>query len=220
MNFFWKMFSRALMLLLVLPVTNSIKGLVAKWQGDDTSERSGRITLNPMVHLDLLGSLAIMLCGFGWAKPMPINFGRMKSYKRGVVLISLTDPITHFISSIICLNIASIISYTVSGYAGIAISIIFSTLAEINTCLGVIHLLPIPGMDGFTLLYMFAGQKFVRWYHYNQRMVDQVSLIVLFVLFFIGDLTRGLIDPLGWLIYLVHYGVLYKTTFWIPFIFT
>ena len=171
MNFFWKMFSRALMLLLVLPVTNSIKGLVAKWQGDDTAERSGRITLNPMVHLDLLGSLAIMLCGFGWAKPMPI-------------------------------------------------SIIFSTLAEINTCLGVIHLLPIPGMDGFTLLYMFAGQKFVRWYHYNQRMVDQVSLIVLFVLFFIGDLTRGLIDPLGWLIYLVHYGVLYKTTFWIPFIFT
>lgn len=206
------------MLLLVLPLTNSARGLVAKWQGDDTSEREGRITLNPVSHLDMLGSLAIMLCGFGWSKPMPINPRRFDNLKRGIILVSLAGPVSHFLASILCLNISAIISYTVSGIAGFSIAYIFSMLAMINTCLGVINLIPLPGMDGFSILYQFAGAKFHSWYHYNAQMINQVSIIILFALFFIDDLTRGIIDPLGWIIYPVH-GLFSMTTFWVPTVF-
>lgn len=218
MTLFLKYFTRALMLFLVLPLVNSARGLVAKWQGDDTSEIEGRITLNPMVHLDLLGSLAIMLCGFGWSKPMPINPGRFNDVKKGIILVSLTGPVTHFLSAILCMNIRMIIFRIGSGIVGYSISYIFRVLASINVCLGVINILPLPGMDGFSVLYQFAGPKFHNWYHYNIRTINQVSLIILFVLFFIGNLTNGLIDPLRWIINPV-YKLLNLTTFWIPVVF-
>ena len=99
---FLKYFSRALMILLVMPVINSVRGLVAKSQGDDTAEQAGRITLNPFMHLDPIGSLAILLCGFGWSKPMPFNVNRMKDMKKGIILLSLSGPLTHFASAILC----------------------------------------------------------------------------------------------------------------------
>lgn len=159
LELFLKYFSRALMLLLVLPLTNSARGLVARWQGDDTADREGRITLNPMAHLDLLGSLAIMLVGFGWSKPMPINAARMKDYRKGVVLVALTGPVTHFIAAIVCMNISRTLLYTVEGVTGTSVAFVFSILAQINTCLGVINVLPIPPMDGFTVLHQFADRS-------------------------------------------------------------
>ena len=81
-----KYLSRALMLLLLMPVLNYVKGTVAKKMGDDTAEMAGRITLNPMAHLDLLGSLMIMLVGFGWSKPLPINYNRMKKHFQAIAV--------------------------------------------------------------------------------------------------------------------------------------
>ncbi len=207
------------MLFLVLPVTNSVKGLVAKALGDDTAEVQGRITLNPMVHLDLLGSLAIMLCGFGWSKPLPINVNRMRDTRKGILILSLTGPATHYIMAIICINLYMIILYTSSGSAAIsAICLIFSFLASINVCLGTIHLLPIPPMDGFNILNHFAPPKFHNWYFRNYRQINQWSTYILLGLFFIGTLTGGLIDPLGWLINLV-YRLLSLTASWVPLVF-
>ena len=105
---FLKYFSRALMLLLIMPVTNSVRGLVAKRMGDDTSDRQGRITLNPFVHLDLLGSLCIMLVGFGWSKPMPIDPAKMKNRKTGIVAVSAAGPLSHLISAILCCNVSDL----------------------------------------------------------------------------------------------------------------
>ncbi len=231
LKIFIRLLSRALMLLLVLPVTNYVKGSVAKWLGDDTAERDGRITLNPMAHLDPLGSLAIMVCGFGWSKPMPFTPTRFKNYRLGIIMLSLAGPLTYFISAIICY--AVMYSMICSGeimeawvefsYYGIVspiacIILLIQLLANINVCLGVIHILPLPPMDGFIILQQFAGKKFNRWYYYNYRIIHQVSTIILLGLFFIGNATDGAIDPLGWLINIVD-SLLKLTVAWIPTVF-
>ncbi len=213
-----KYFTRFLMLLLVLPVVNYARGSIAVKQGDDTPEVSGALTLNPMRHLDMLGSLMIMLCGFGWTKPMPINYTRMKNMRKGIILVALTGPLTLFIMSVICRNLSLIVAYTLDGVAGAAISVIFTLLSSISVSLGVLYLLPFPGFDGFTLLFHLGGNKLRTWYLRHQRAYDQISFIILMILFFIGDLTRGAIDPLSWLISLVSF-VLDLTTLWIPFVF-
>ena len=218
---FLKIFSRALMLLLVMPLTSSARGLMAKWMGDDTSEREGRITLNPAAHLDPIGALMILLIGFGWSKPMPIQFSRMKNQRLGIILVSLTGPVTHFLSAILCKIVVTTIAYAApSSYETMSplgcFGFVLQIIAGINVCLGVINLLPLPPMDGFILLYQFAGRKFHSWYHANYEIINRVSTIILFALFFIGDLSRGMLDPLGWLIALVDGGL--SIIAYLPFI--
>jgi Zn-dependent protease len=214
-----KYMSRALMLFLLMPVLNYVKGSIAKKMGDDTAEMAGRITLNPMAHLDLLGSLLIMLIGFGWSKPMPINYLRMKNTKKGIILVALTGPLSLFLMSIVCRNISAAL-FAFLGYENItvwAIAFIFSMLSGISVSIGVLHLLPLPGMDGFILLYYLTGNKFAAWYHKNQRAIDQYSFYVFMGLILIGRLTNGLIDPIGWIINIFDW-LLSLTTFWTLFI--
>ncbi len=212
-----RFFSRALMLLLVLPIMNCAKGLVAKKQGDDTPESAGRITLNPMAHLDMLGSLMILLIGFGWSKPMPINYNRMRNTKKGIILVALTGPVSLFLMSIVCRNISAIVLKFLGtgGIAGWAIALIFSLLSSISVCIGVLHLLPFPGMDGFTLLYYLTGNKFAAWYHRNQQVIDQYSFYVFIGLILLGRFT--FIDPIGWIIGIFDW-LLSWTTVWANFI--
>ncbi len=213
---FFKYFSRVLMLLLVMPMTNSARGLVAKWNGDDTSEREGRITLSPMSHLDPIGALMIFLIGFGWSKPMPINYNRMTNLRRGIVTVALAGPVSHFLAAIVCKLIPCLLllippvyeSYISSLSSGSispvhALFMVLSIISQINVCLGVINILPLPPLDGFQVLNQFAGAKFHNWYYANYMQINRISTIIIFALFFIGDLTRGLIDPLGWIINLV-----------------
>ena len=204
------------MLLLVMPMTNSARGLVAKWHGDDTSELEGLITLSPMSHLDPIGALMIFLIGFGWSKPMPINYNRMTNLRRGIVTVALAGPVSHFLAAIVCKLIPCLLllippvyeSYISSLSSGSispvhALFMVLSIISQINVCLGVINILPLPPLDGFQVLNQFAGAKFHNWYYANYMQINRISTIIIFALFFIGDLTRGLIDPLGWIINLV-----------------
>ena len=209
LGIFLKYFSRLLMILLVMPVANSARGLAAKWNGDTTAEEEGRITLNPLAHIDPLGSLMILLIGFGWSNPMPIRYSRMNNLKKGVITVSLAGPLAYFISAILCKIIYMLLYYipatkeqlAADGVTPVmAFALVLSLLSNINVCLGVINLLPLPPMDGFQVLNQLAGPKFHNWYYPNQHQINQISTIILFALFFIGYLTNGLIDPLGWLI--------------------
>lgn len=223
LGIFFQILSRALMLLLVLPLVNSVKGIVASKLGDDTADREGRITLNPVAHLDMLGSLCILLTGFGWSKPLPINFSRMRNVRQGVVLISLAGPMTLFVSALVCKMICFFIShfmmFSPDGVtAGYCLWLVFQFLANINVCLGTLHILPLPPMDGFNLLQQFAGTKFNSWYYSNYRKINQISFYILMGLFFIGPLTRYTIDPLSWLISLVD-NLLSLMLIWMPLVF-
>lgn len=208
------------MLLLVLPICNCARGLVAKWQGDDSAECSGRITLNPFVHLDPIGSLMILLVGLGWSKPMPINPTRMKNYRKGILLTSLAGPVANLISAIVCNLIRALLLCSQGVLNSLSsdeitpiycLMTILSIISNINVCLAVIELLPIPPMDGFNILHYFAGNKFNRWYYMNQRTINIVSMVIVLLLFTLPSE----INPLYYLISLVS-NLIYHITSWIP----
>ena len=98
---FLKYFSRVITLLLVIPLHEAAHGLVAKWLGDATAERQGRITLTPFAHLDPIGSLLMIFTGFGWAKPVPVNPVRMKKYRAGFALTALAGPVSNLLAAFV-----------------------------------------------------------------------------------------------------------------------
>ena len=88
----------AIVVVTALPVHEAAHGWAADRLGDHTARDAGRLTLNPMAHLDLFGSLALVLFGFGWAKPVPINPSRMRKPRSGLVLTALAGPFSNLLT--------------------------------------------------------------------------------------------------------------------------
>ena len=126
---------------------------VASLQGDQTARAEGRLTLNPVVHLDPLGSIALILAGFGWGRPVPVNPGALRNRRFGGIMVGLAGPAANFVVAV-----ASVIALRITyPESGLSFDVPFSlrllyTLVAVNVILGVFNLLPIPPLDGSTLL--------------------------------------------------------------------
>lgn len=129
--------------------------------GDDTAKVSGRMTLNPLAHIDLLGMLSFVLVGFGWAKPVPINPVRFKEYRKGIFLTSVAGVITNFVICFFASGLSILFLYFASLYTGTSqfimyllqfLFITFSLISSVNFCLCIFNLLPIYPLDGFNVL--------------------------------------------------------------------
>lgn len=146
--------------LLALSVHEMSHGLVAYWLGDDTAKYMGRLTLNPLHHLDPVGAICLFLFGFGWAKPVPINPNRFeKKGKSGMVLTALGGPISNFILAFIAeigvlyfggLSFASDAQFSFKLVS--ILNILCTYMVLINLGLGVFNLIPIPPLDGSKVL--------------------------------------------------------------------
>ena len=110
-----RIFSRLITLFLVMPIHEASHALVAKWFGDDTAEKQGRISLNPFSHLDLIGSILIVFTGFGWAKPVQVNPMRMKKYRAGFALTALAGPVSNLIAGFVAILIWACLLCTEAG---------------------------------------------------------------------------------------------------------
>jgi Zn-dependent protease len=126
---------------------------VATLQGDQTARSQGRLTLNPVAHLDPLGSIALLVAGFGWGRPVPITPTRMRNRRFGAVLVGLAGPASNFVLALVSVIALRIADPT----AGTGFDVDFSVtllyfLVLVNIGLGVLNLLPIPPLDGSTLL--------------------------------------------------------------------
>ena len=147
-------------------------GWVSTKLGDPTPEREGRLTLNPLAHLDPVGTLLMILTGFGWAKPVGVNPSYYKDTKKGMALIS---AILH----VLCIKLG----FGTSVLNGVAT---FAQLFAIrNLCFMVFNIIPIPPLDGAKVLGMFLTNKA----YYTMLRYERYSMLLIMVLSLTGVLN-------------------------------
>lgn len=190
-----KYLSRILTMFLVLPLHEAAHGFVAKKMGDDTAELQGRITLNPFAHLDPIGSILMLLTGFGWAKPVPVNPMRMKKYRAGISITALAGPMSNLIAAFVSGLVFNLLycSETVASqyieyvYNGtvtplVCLMMILQFLFSINVGLAIFNLIPLPPLDGFNILRYFTSERVDRWFYRYQREISITFLVVLILI--------------------------------------
>jgi Zn-dependent protease len=123
-------------------------GWVALWCGDDTARSSGRLTLNPVNHLDPIGTLMLFVVGFGWAKPVPVNYANLRNSRFGLIAVALAGCVTNILIAMFALLVIRIPAVN----ADPGFSSALSFVARINIILGGFNLIPVPPLDGSKVL--------------------------------------------------------------------
>jgi Zn-dependent protease len=156
--------------LLCITVHESAHGIAAYALGDDTARRQGRITLNPLRHVDPFGLLMLAVAGFGWAKPVQVDSRRFKNPKWGMALTALAGPVSNLLLAGICYALNRYTKLPVSASLkweyGWLIPVLLSILTEMNIGLALFNLIPFPPLDGSKVLFAFLPDKY---YHRVMR---------------------------------------------------
>lgn len=177
-------------------------GWVAYRMGDGTAKWLGRLTLNPIKHLDIIGTLMLLVFGFGWAKPVPINLENIPPEKRrkGLIFVSAAGITVNIIIAFIALLLLRLLAPE----SGSMTHQIIDLLARINIILAAFNLIPIPPLDGSKILMALAPESVT-------RILDQIEPFGFFII--IGLLYLGVLDPL---INLFQYIILALISVFLP----
>lgn len=182
-------------------------GFMAYKLGDTTAKDAGRLSLNPFKHVDWLGVLAMLILGFGWAKPVPVNPYRFKkSGARGIVWVSLAGPVSNLVFAFLLLIVWEITYiFLPTLFANFYFYNILQSIILLNVALAVFNLIPVPPLDGSKVLGYFLPYNASRWLENNGNILYIIMLIAVFT----GSLSR-IITPLSSLIlsgmqYVIHF---------------
>jgi len=159
--------------------------------GDPTAKEAGRITLNPLKHLDGTGMIALLIVGIGWAKPVPINVSYYKNRKLGMALSALAGPVSNLLLAFMMMIILKMVLMTIgavgiSREAGNFIITVLYMMCATNVMLSIFNMLPFPPFDG-SRIYLIALPE--RWY-FGIMKYERIMMAVVFLL-----LMTGILDP-------------------------
>lgn len=189
-----------LSVILALTVHEFSHALAATWQGDDTAKRMGRLTLNPLAHMDLFGLLALVFVHFGWGKPVPFNPYNLRNRRWGAFLIGLAGPISNLILLTISAVLLRVLAPALGGANLLVIFLVFSFF--INTGLMLFNLIPLPPLDGSKLvLALLHGHKWDKLRYSIEYYGPYVLMVLILADVALGvGLLSMLIDrPLMWI---------------------
>ena len=192
---------------------------VADKLGDDTPRYSGRLTLNPIKHFDIIGAVCMLLLGFGWAKPVPVDMRNFKHPRRDMALVAAAGPVTNFLISIlfafiyggvlkIFYSVGAMIPPPDFSLAYMVLRLLY-TMFSLNLALAIFNLIPINPLDGSRILGLFLPDKAYYWLLRYERYIYLGFIILLAT----GVLSTPLSLAINWvaekilsLVYLVFFG--------------
>ena len=167
--------------------------------GDDTPRNQGRLTLNPLGHLDPIGSIMLLFAGFGWGKPVqvnPRNYDRRFSMDKADAIVSIAGPLMNFFLAILltiiyCLIYKFASATFISSQLGTIIMLMINIAISINIGLGVFNLIPLPPLDGSKVIKAFLPYNSRQWFENNEKIFEMI-----FVALWIVGILSTIISPL------------------------
>jgi len=156
-------------------------GWAAYLMGDRTAMWLGRLTLNPLRHLDPFGTIALLFFGFGWAKPVPVNYLNLRDFRKGIFLVSIAGVAANFLFAFIAVLVNRLtVSYNIELlYSALSI------IAYINILLAAFNIIPIPPLDGSKILISFLPDE----YRYYMERIEPYGMFIILALLFMGILN-------------------------------
>lgn len=202
-----------IIIFMILPIHEFAHAFTADKMGDMTPRNRGRLTINPLAHIDPFGAICLLVTGFGWAKPVPVNPLRFKKYRAGMAITAAAGPISNLIVAfigMIAYRVVFAVPYSVETYVGIMTGegalyytlYILQYFILINIGLAIFNLIPVPPLDGSKILSYFTPASF-------DRKLEQYQMYIYFgfiLVMFSGILDRplsfvrnGVFDIMFWL---------------------
>lgn len=195
-----------LIIFLILPFHEWAHAFAASCLGDKGIKYRGRLSLNPVNHIDPVGALCMLLVGFGWAKPVPIDPRNFKNQKVGMAISAVAGPLANIVAALAGLLVFNVLRYFALGFmlstVGGFVRIFLSYYISCNIGLAVFNLIPIPPLDGSKVLFAFLPDRAVEFCYRYQNMFFVVLFVGLYMGFFDGILgwaTSGLFNGLSWI---------------------
>lgn len=200
-----------LIIFLILPFHEWAHAFTASLLGDKAIKYRGRLSLNPLTHIDPIGALCLLLFGFGWAKPVPIDPRSFKNPKVGMAITALMGPVANIVAAFAGLLIYNaLVCFAIQfmfSDIGAFVRAFLSFYISCNISLAVFNLIPVPPLDGSKILFVFLPDRAVNFFYRYQ----QIFFIVIFVLLYIGVLS----PVIGWASNAIYSGLYWLSS--LPF---